>query len=330
LKAVLCSEPGGAEVLRIGEVAQPSPGAGQVLVRVIATSVNRPDIVQREGNYPPPEGDSEILGLEVAGTIEQIGEAVTGWSVGDRIMTLVGGGGYAEFAVAYADHLMPIPESMSFEEAACVCETYITAYLNVFMIGGLQDGDSVMLHGGGGGVNTAAVQLCRALITDVRIIVTASPAKLERVKALGVDHVIGYKTQDFAEEVRRYTDRRGVQVILDHIGAAYLASNMKSLAVGGRLVVIGVTGGIKAELNLALMMVKRQQIIGSVLRSRPVSEKAAIVAGFSKVVLPLLAQREIVPLVYKVYALDDVARAQRDMEASAHFGKIVLSVQGEG
>ncbi len=330
MKAVLCSEPGGAEVLHIGEAAQPSPGAGQVLVRVIATSVNRPDIVQREGNYPPPEGDSEILGLEVAGTIEQIGEAVTGWSVGNRVMTLVGGGGYAEFAVAYADHLMPIPESMSFEEAACVCETYITAYLNVFMIGGLQDGDSVLLHGGGGGVNTAAVQLCRALTTDVRIIVTASPAKLERVKALGVDHVIGYKTQDFAEEVRRYTDRQGVQVILDHIGAAYLASNMKSLAVGGRLVVIGVTGGIKAELNLALMMVKRQQIIGSVLRSRPVSEKAAIVAGFSKVVLPLLAQCEIVPLVYKVYALADVAQAHRDMEASAHFGKIVLSVQGEG
>jgi NADPH2:quinone reductase len=239
-------------------------------------------------------------------------------------------GGYAEFAVAYAKHLMPIPESMSFEDAASVCETYITAYLNVFMIGGLQDGDSVLLHGGGGGVNTAAVQLCRALTTNVRIIVTASPAKLERVMALGVDHVIDYQAQDFAEEARSYTAKQGVQVILDHIGAAYLASNMKSLAVGGRLVVIGVTGGIKAELNLALMMVKRQQIIGSVLRSRPVSEKAAIVAGFSKVVLPLLTQREVVPLVYKVYALDDVVQAHRDMEASVHFGKIVLSVQGEG
>ncbi len=330
MKAVLCSETGGADVLHIGEAAQPSAGAGQVLVRVIATSVNRPDIVQREGNYPPPEGDSEILGLEVAGTIEQIGEAVTGWSVGERVMTLVGGGGYAEFAVAYADHLLPIPESMSFEEAACVCETYITAYLNVFMIGGLQDGDSVLLHGGGGGVNTAAVQLCRALAADARIFVTASPAKLARVKALGVDHVIDYTSQDFAEEVRRYTAKMGVQVILDHIGAAYLASNMKSLAIAGRLVVIGVTSGIRAELNLALMMVKRQQITGSVLRSRPVSEKAAIVAGFGKVVLPLLAQREIVPLVDKVYALDDVARAHRDMEASAHFGKIVLYVRGEG
>jgi NADPH:quinone reductase-like Zn-dependent oxidoreductase len=198
------------------------------------------------------------------------------------------------------------------------------------MIGGLQDGDSVLLHGGGGGVNTAAVHLCNALAKNARVIVTASSGKLERVKALDVDHVIDYTSQDFAEEVSRYTAKQGVQVILDHVGAAYLASNMKSLAVGGRLVVIGVTSGIKAELNLALMMVKRQQIIGSVLRSRAVSEKAAIVVGFSKVVLPLLAQREIVPLVYKVYAMDEVAQAHQDMETSAHFGKIVLSVQGEG
>jgi NADPH2:quinone reductase len=327
LKAVLINEFGTAEVLQIGDAARPSPGAGQVLIKVAATSVNRPDIVQREGNYPPPAGDSEILGLEVAGTIEEIGQQVSGWSVGDRVMSLVGGGGYAEFAVAYAEHLLPMPESMSFEEAACVCETYITAYLNVFMIAGLQDGDSVLLHGGGGGVNTAALQLCKALTPNTRVIVTASPGKRERVQALGADRVIDYQAQDFAEEIRDYTGNQGVQVILDHIGAAYLASNMKSLAVGGRLVIIGVTSGIKAELNLALMMVKRQQIIGSVLRSRPVTEKAAIVAEFARVVLPLLAQRKIVPLVYKVYALHDVARAHREMEASTHFGKIVLSLQ---
>ena len=328
MKAVLCSEHGGAEVLHIGDVAQPLPGAGQVLVRVAATSVNRPDIVQREGNYPPPEGDSEILGLEVAGIIDEVGQGVSGWSVGDRVMTLVGGGGYAEFAVAWADHLLPIPESMSFEEAACVCETYITAYLNVFMIAGLKDGDSVLLHGGGGGVNTAAVQLCKALTPTVRVIVTASPGKVERVRALGADRVIDYQAQDFAEDIRDYTARQGVQVILDHIGAAYLASNMKALAVGGRLVIIGVTRGVKAELNLALMMVKRQQIIGSVLRSRPVSEKAAIVAAFARDVLPLLAQRQCVPLIHRVYGLDDVAQAHRDMEASRHFGKLVLSLQG--
>lgn len=326
MKAVLIKEFGGADVLQIGEVDRPSPSVGQVLIKVAATSVNRPDIVQREGNYPPPKGESEILGLEVAGTIEEVGPEVRGWSVGDRVMTLVGGGGYAESAVAYADHLIAVPESMSFEEAACVCETYITAFLNVFKIGGLNDGDTILLHGGGGGVNTAAVQLCKALTPNARVIVTASPGKVERVRALGADLVIDYQAQDFAEEVRAYTDKRGVQVILDHIGAAYLASNMKSLGVGGRLVVIGVTGGIKAELNLALMMVKRQQIIGSVLRSRPVQEKAEIVAAFTEAVLPLLAQRKIVPLVHKVYGLDEAAQAHREMEASAHFGKLVLAV----
>ncbi|WP_218068135.1 NAD(P)H-quinone oxidoreductase [Candidatus Thiosymbion oneisti] len=326
MKAVLIDKFGGAEVLRIGEAERPTPGNGQALVEVAATSVNRPDIVQREGKYPPPKGDSELLGLEVAGTVRALGAGVDRWSVGDRVMGLVGGGGYAEYAVAYADHLMRIPETMNFEEAAGICEAYITAYLNVFMIGGLKDGDGVLLHGGGGGVNTAAVQLCRALTPAAKVLVTASPGKLERVAALGADPVIDYRSQDFAEEVRRVTDGRGVQVILDHIGAAYLASNMKSLAVGGRLVLIGVTSGIKAELNLALMMVKRQQVIGSVLRSRSVPEKAAIVAEFSHRVLPLLAERKVVPLIHKVYRLDDVAQAQREMEASAHFGKIVLSL----
>jgi putative PIG3 family NAD(P)H quinone oxidoreductase len=266
--------------------------------------------------------------LEVAGTIAEPGPGVERWSVGDRVMSLVGGGAYAEYATAYADHLIPIPDSMSFEEAACVCETYITAYLNVFMLGRLEDGDSILLHGGGGGVNTAAIQLCKALTPSAKILVTASPGKIERVKALGADLAIDYKSQDFAEEVQRFTNKKGVEVILDHIGAAYLASNMKSLAVSGRLVLIGVTSGIKAELNLALMMVKRQQIIGSVLRPRPVPEKATIVAEFAKKVLPLLAERRVVPLIHKVYGLEDAAQAHRDMEASAHFGKIVLSVQG--
>lgn len=326
MKAIVTSAFGGADVLRIGEAQRPTPGVGQVLVKVVATSVNRPDIVQREGNYPPPQGDSEILGLEVAGSIAELGPEVSGWAVGDRVMSLVGGGGYAEYAVAYADHLMPIPKSVDFAEAACVCEAYITAFLNVFMVGGLKDGDSVLLHGGGGGVNTAALQLCKTLTPNARILVTASPGKLERVKALGADLVIDYKAQDFAAEIKAFTGKKGVDVILDHIGAAYLASNMKSLAVGGRLVVIGVTGGTKAELNLALMMVKRQQIIGSVLRSRPVPEKAAIVSRFADAVLPLLSARKVVPLIYKAYRLEEAARAHRDMEASAHFGKIVLSL----
>lgn len=326
MKAVLLDGFGGPEVLRIGEADRPSPSAGQVLIRVVATSVNRPDIIQREGNYPPPKGESEILGLEVAGLIEEIGSGVDTWRRGDRVMSLVAGGGYAEYAIAYASHLIPIPETMSFEEAACVCETYITAFLNVFAIGGFQDGQAVLLHGGGGGVNTAAIQLCRVLAPNSRIMVTSSPGKIERVRQLGADLVINYREEDFAEAVKAYTGGSGADVIIDHLGAKYLAGNMKALAVAGTLMIIGIMGGAKAELNLALMMVKRQRIIGSVLRSRPVQEKGEIIAQFTRTVLPALADRRIVPLIHTSYALDDVAEAHRTMEQSRHFGKIVLRV----
>jgi putative PIG3 family NAD(P)H quinone oxidoreductase len=327
MKAVLMEGFGGVEVLKIGEVERPSPKAGEVLIRVVATSINRPDLVQREGKYPPPPGDSDILGLEVAGTLEELGDNVTGWKKGDRVMTLVGGGGYAEYAVAYACHLIPIPDSMSFEEAACVCESYTTAFLNVFMIGGLEDGNTVILHGGGGGVNTAAIQLCKALTPNAKLIVTASPEKMERVKELGADLVIDYtQTPDFTEVVKEFTGKKGVDVILDHVGARYLAPNMNSLGYKGRLVIIGVISGIKAELNLALMMVKRQQIIGSVLRSRPVSEKGEIAAEFTRRALPKFADRTIVPIIEQVFSLDQVVEAHRMMEEDRHFGKIVLKV----
>jgi len=327
MKAVLLDGFGGLEVLKVGEVEMPKPGEGQVLIKVAATTVNRPDLVQREGKYPPPPGDSEILGLEVAGVISMLGPGVTGWTVGDRVISLVGGGGYAEYAVAYASHLMRIPESMSFVEAACVCESYITAFLNVFMIGGLQDGNTAILHGGGGGVNTAAIQLCKALTPKVKIIVTAHPSKIERVRQLGADLVIDFTTTpDFAEAVKEFTGKKGADVILDHVGAKYLSSNMNSLGYAGRLVIIGVISGIKAELNLALMMVKRQQIIGSVLRSRPVKDKAAIIAEFSKTALPKFADRTIVPLIEKVFPLDQVVEAHRMMEEDQHFGKIVLQI----
>jgi len=326
MQAVLLTAFGGPEVLRLGEAPRPVPEEGQVLIKVAATSVNRPDIVQREGKYPPPKGESEILGLEVAGILVAKGPGVKGWSAGDRVMSLVAGGGYAEYALAYADHLIRIPASMSFDEAACVCEAYITAYLNLFLLAELRDGGSVLLHGGGGGVNTAAIQLCKELVPNTKVLVTASPGKVARVYDLGADLVIDYKSQDFAEEVARFTDKRGVDVVLDHIGGPYLKSNMKSLAVGGRLVIIGVMGGVAAELNLALMMVKRQQILGSVLRSRPVAEKAAIVASFTDRVLPSLAELRILPLIHEVYGLDRVAEAHRAMEGGAHFGKIVLSV----
>ncbi len=328
MKAVLMDAFGGVDVLKVGETEKPTPGEGQVLVKVFATSINRPDLVQREGKYPPPAGDSEILGLEVSGVIEELGAGVTGWQVGERVMTLVGGGGYAEFAVAYAGHLMKIPESMSYEEAACVCESYITAFLNVFMIGEFKDGQSAILHGGGGGVNTAAIQLCRALTPASKLIVTASPAKMDRVKEIGADFLINFlETPDFTEIVKEYTGKKGVDLVLDHVGAKYLAPNMNSLGYKGRLVIIGVISGIKAELNLALMMVKRQQIIGSVLRSRPVPEKAEIVAEFTRRALPKFADRTIVPIIEKVFTIDQVAEAHRMMEEDKHFGKIVLRIQ---
>jgi putative PIG3 family NAD(P)H quinone oxidoreductase len=324
MKAVLLDGFGGRDVLQIGETETPSTAQGQVLIRVIATSVNRADIVQREGNYPPPKGDSGILGLEVAGRIEDIG--VGGWRRGDRVMSLVGGGGYAEYAVAYANHLISIPECMTFEQAACVCETYITAYLNVFMIGGLNDHESVLLHGGGGGVNSAAIQLCKNLTPQAKVIVTASPSKIERVKQLGADLVIDYQGQDFVEEVKTYTDNKGVDLILDHIGSKYLAPNMAAMAIKGRLVVIGVMGGAKAELNIGLMMVKRLQLIGSVLRARPVDEKAHITSEFTKTVMPHFANGNITPLIHKTYPLHEVAQAHEAMEESRHFGNIVLAV----
>ena len=327
MKAVLMDEFGGVEVLKVGEIDKPTPQEGQVLVKVVATSINRPDLVQRQGNYPPPPGDSEILGLEVSGTISAIGPDVDGWNIGDRVVSLVGGGGYAEYATAYASHLMRIPDSVSFEEAACICESYITAFLNVFMIGDFRDGQTAIFHGGGGGVNTAAIQLSKALTPNSKLIITAHPSKIDRVSDLGADLVINYvETPDFTEVVRAYTNKKGVDLILDHVGAKYLGPNMKSLAYKGKLVIIGVISGIKAELNLALMMVKRQQIIGSVLRSRPVPEKAEIVAEFTRRALPKFADRTIVPIIEKAFTIDEVVEAHRMMEEDRHFGKIVLKI----
>jgi putative PIG3 family NAD(P)H quinone oxidoreductase len=329
MKAVLLKGFGGVEMLGVAEMERPEPRKGQVLVKVLATSINRADLLQREGKYPPPAGDSDILGLEVAGVIEKVGDGVTDWAKGERVMSLVGGGGYAEYAVAEASHLMRIPPIMSFTEAACVCEAYITAFLNIFMIGGLENGNAVIIHGGGGGVNTAGIQLCKVLLPDARVIVTASPEKIERVKALGADLVINYhENPDFSEIVKEYTDMKGVQVILDHVGAKYLLPNMSSLGYGGRLVIIGVVSGGKAELNLAQMMVRRQRIIGSVLRSRPVQEKGDIVAEFSRIVLPKFAIRSIVPVIERVFPIDGVVDAHRMMEERIHFGKIVLKIAG--
>ncbi len=326
MKAIQLHEFGGPEHLYLGEAPVPEVGAGQVLIEVAATSVNRPDIIQRQGNYPPPPGDSEILGLEVAGTVSAIGEGVSQWEKGDRVFALVGGGGYAEYVIAHAGHIMRIPDNLGFEQATCICETYITAWLNAIVLANAADGDTFLLHGGGGGVNTAALQLCKAMFPASKVLVTASGGKLARVRELGADVVIDYREEKFASVVKSETDGKGADIILDHIGGAYLADNMKSLAVSGRLVVIGIMGGASAELNIALMMVKRQSIIGSVLRSRPVAEKSRIIADFNHTVMPLFADGTIAPLISDTLPLEQAAEAHQMMEAGTHFGKIVLTI----
>lgn len=325
MKAVLLDEFGETDIMRIGETESPEPGEGQVLIKVAATSVNRPDLIQRRGHYPPPPGDSEILGLEVAGTIEALGPGVEHPSPGERVCALIGGGGYAEYAVAYAGHTLPIPDRLSFEAAACICEAYITAYMNLLGNARLAAGEAALLHGGGGGVNTAAIQLVKALSPGSPVLVTASTGKLDRVAALGADRVIDYRNEDFAAVTREFTDGHGADVILDHIGADYFDRNLKALAVGGRLLIIATMSGREAGLDLARLMVKRQTIIGSVLRPRPVAEKAAIIADFAREVMPLFASGRIEPLIHAVLPLEQAAEAHRLMEASEHFGKIVLT-----
>ena len=328
MKAIVLDKFGGPEVLKPGEVEPPAASPGRVLIRVHATSVNRPDIVQRQGHYPPPPGESALLGLEAAGLVEAVGSGVTEFRPGERVFALLGGGGYAEFAAAHAGHVMRIPPSLSFEQAACICETYLTAYMNLFLYARLADGETVLLHGGGGGVTTAAMQLVKALAPRARMLVTASTRKVERVKALGADVVIDYRSEDFADAVQRHTDQRGVDVILDHLGGAYLAQNVRSLAVGGRLAVIGVMGGRKGDLDVGRLLVNRLSILGSVLRPRPVAEKTAIIRAFERDALPHFAAGGIVPLIHRVYPLEQAAEAHRAMEASEHFGKLVLRVAG--
>ena len=328
MKAIVLDGFGGPEVLKIGNVEAPTVGLSRVLIRVHATSVNRPDAIQRQGHYPPPPGDSPVLGLEAAGTVEAVGADVASFKRGERVFALLGGGGYAELALAHAGHVMRIPESMSFEQAACICETYLTVYMNLFLYARLTDGETVLLHGGGGGVTTAAMQLVKTLTPRAQLFVTASTGKVERVAALGADVVIDYKKEDFADAVQRHTEKRGVDVILDHLGGSYLAQNVRSLAVGGRLAVIGVMGGRKGELDVGRVLAGRLNILGSVLRPRPVEEKAAIIRAFERDVMPHLAAGRIVPLISRVYPLEQAAEAHRAMEAGEHFGKLVLRIAG--
>jgi putative PIG3 family NAD(P)H quinone oxidoreductase len=325
MKAVLTDRPGDESVLRVGEAEAPALGNGELRLRVVATAVNRADLLQRQGLYPPPPGASPILGLECAGVVAEVGAGVSGWKPGDRAMALLAGGGYAEEVVVHAGSALRVPERLSLEEAAAVPEVFLTAFLNLFQLGALPAGGAALVHGGGSGVGTAAIQLVKA--AGARAIVTAgSDEKCARCRALGADVAIHYRNESFAERVAEATGGRGVDVVLDSIGAPYLAGNLASLAVGGRLVLIGLMGGAKAEVNLAALLAKRISVIGSTLRARPVEEKAAIAAAFEERFGADLASGRIAPIVDRVLPLDRVAEAHRAMKASEHFGKIVLRV----
>jgi putative PIG3 family NAD(P)H quinone oxidoreductase len=326
MRAVVMDGFGGPEVLRLGEAPRPSPDAGQVRIRIAATSVNRADLHQRAGNYAPPPGDSEILGLECAGVIDALGQGVSGWRPGDRVMTLLGGGGYADYAVAPAGTLMPVPESLDLIQAAALPEVWITAYLNVFREAGLRPGETLLVHGGASGVGTAAIQLATALGPSPVLVTVGTPDKARACLALGAGHAILYKTEEFSKRVLELTGGRGADVILDHIGGAYLEPSLACLGLYGRLVIIGVLGGARAELNIGRLMFKRQRIIGSVLRARPVEEKARITTAFREQVLPRFAGGELKPVIHAVLPLAGVREAHELMAADANTGKLVLQV----
>ncbi len=325
MRAVVATEPGGPEVLTLVDLPDPVPGPGEVVVAVAATAVNRADLLQRQGHYPPPPGASEIIGLECSGTVAAVGEDVAGWVVGDQVCALLAGGGYAEQVVVPAGQLMPVPDGVDLVTAAALPEVACTVWSNVFMVAGLQPQETLLVHGGGGGIGTMAIQLAHSL--GARVVTTAgSAAKVEVCRSLGADVAVNYREQDFVAAVREATDGAGADVILDNMGAAYLARNVDALATEGRLVVIGMQGGSRAELDLGLLLRKRAAVIATTLRSRPVGEKAAICAAVVEHVWPLVAQRRVRPIVHGVHPLAEAAAAHRELEASSHTGKVLLTV----
>jgi len=328
MKAIVIAEPGDESVMRLGEEPEPALGPHDLRIRVAAAAVNRADLLQRQGLYPPPPGASPVLGLECAGEVIELGPEVSGWAVGDRAMALLAGGGYAEQVVVDAGSALPVPDALAIEEAAALPEVFLTVLLKVFELGGLAKGGTALVHGGGSGIGTAAIQMVKA--AGARIVVTAgSQAKCERCLALGADVAVNYREGDFVEAAKQATDGRGVDVVLDSIGAPYLQSHLRALATGGRLVLIGLTGGAKAELNLGALLTRRLSLIGSTLRARPAGEKAALVAGFRKRFGALVEAGRLRPIVDRVLPLAQAADAHRAMKASEHFGKIVLRVAPE-
>jgi len=318
------SEPGDPEVLRPVERPDPVPGAGEVLVRVAAAGVNRPDVMQRRGNYPPPPGASDIPGLEVAGTIAALGEGVSKWRVGDRVCALVSGGGYATMCVVPAPQCLPVPASLDVTAAAAIPETFFTVWTNVFDRGRLVAGETALFHGGTSGIGTTAIQLAKA--RGATVFVTAgSDEKCRACEALGASRAINYRTQDFVSVARELTGNKGVNLILDIMGGDYLPKNLIALAVDGRLVQIGLMGGDSSTIDLRRVLGRRLTVTGSSLRPRSVAEKGEIAAALHREVWPLLERGTVKPIVYRVFPLHEAAAAHRLMESSEHIGKIVLS-----
>ena len=324
MRVVEIREPGGPEVLVAAERPVPAPAAHEIVIAIEHAGVNRPDALQRAGSYAPPPGASDLPGLEAAGTVAAVGAAVSRWAVGDRVCALLPGGGYAQFATCPADHALAIPEGLSMAEAAAICETHYTVWSNVFMRGGLQAGERILIHGGSSGIGTTAIQLAR--VFGARVFTTAGSAeKCAACVDLGAERAINYRDEDFVAALRA---EGGADVILDMVGGDYIPRNLKALAEDGRLVQIAFLQGPKAELNLAPLMVRRQTITGSTLRPQSDAAKARIAEELRRHVWPLLSAGRIAPVMDQSFALEDAAAAHARMESSAHIGKITLRVSG--
>ncbi|WEO96375.1 NAD(P)H-quinone oxidoreductase [Streptomyces sp. FXJ1.172] len=323
MHAITISEPGGPEALVWAEVPDPVPGEGEVLVEVVASAVNRADVLQRQGFYNPPPGSSPYLGLECSGRIAALGPGVSGWAVGDAVCALLAGGGYAEKVVVPAGQLLPVPEGVDLKQAAALPEVVCTVWSNVFMIAHLRPGETLLVHGGSSGIGTMAIQLAKAV--GAKVAVTAgTKEKLERCAELGADILVNYREQDFVAEIKQATGSAGADVILDNMGAKYLDRNVQALAVSGRLAIIGMQGGAKGELNISALLNKRAAISATSLRARPLSEKASIVAAVREHVWPLLAAGHVRPVVDRELPMPEAAEAHRVIEASGHVGKVLL------
>ena len=326
MRAILFDLPGDDSVLYLGQSDVPAMGPDDLRIRVSAAGVNRADLLQRQGKYPPPPGASTILGMECAGRVIEAGARALGWRVGDRAMALMAGGGYAEEAVVDARSAMHVPEGWSDEEAAAMPEVFLTAYLNIFDLARARRGETLLVHGGGSGVGTAAITLGK--LAGMRVMVTVGSAeKAARCREHGADVAINYRQEDFAVRILEETDGRGADVILDHIGASYLPRDLQALAMGGRVVIIGSMGGPgRIELDVGSLLMKRQQIIGSTLRARSIKEKAAFVTGFLEKFGDALGDGRLRPVIDRVFPLEEAGAAHRSMAASEHFGKLVLRV----